>query len=67
MIGIDKIKEQIFDIIIYYSQKEKIQKHQRLHTVIYGKPGTGKTAFAKIYSDILCNLGVLKKKKTTHS
>ena len=61
MFGMEEIKTQIFDIIIYYAQKEKIQKHQRLHTVIYGKPGTGKTTFAKIYSEILCNLGVLKK------
>ena len=60
MLGIDEIKSQIFDIIIYYIQKEKIQKHQRLHTVIYGKPGTGKTTFANIYSKILCNMGVLK-------
>jgi SpoVK/Ycf46/Vps4 family AAA+-type ATPase len=58
MVGLKKIKEELFKIIIYYIQNVNIQEY--LHTVIYGPPGVGKTEFAKIYGEIFLNLGILK-------
>lgn len=57
MIGLKKIKDELFKVIIYYIQNENIQEY--LHTVIYGPPGVGKTEFAKIYGEIFIRLGIL--------
>ena len=67
MIGMEKLKRNILDQIIYYSQElhktsEKQNKGEYMHTVIYGPPGTGKTEIAKLIGEIFSNLGVLKKK-----
>ena len=73
MIGMKSLKENIVDQILYYLQG--LHKDARknilpfspgkstdfLHTVIYGRPGTGKTEIAKIIGKIFAQLGVLKK------
>ena len=61
MIGLDKVKAEIFKIIVYYIQNPHTDEY--LHTVITGPPGVGKTAIAKIYSDIFVRLGILKTDK----
>lgn len=61
MVGLDKVKKDIFKIIVYYIQNPHTDEY--LHTVITGPPGVGKTVIAKIYSDIFVRLGVLKTDK----
>ena len=76
MIGMDKLKDNIVDQILYFSQNlHKITQNgvvsgDFMHTVIYGPPGTGKTEIAKIIGKIYCKMGILKKgtfKKVTRS
>ena len=64
MIGMNSIKENIVDQIIYFIQDlHNISPNNSdyLHAVIYGPPGTGKTEVAKIMGKIFSNLGILKK------
>lgn len=63
MIGMKSVKDSIFYQTIYYLQN----MHSRntdgdyLHTIITGKPGTGKTTVAKIIGKIYQHIGVLSK------
>ena len=62
MIGLQNIKEEIFKHIIYFIMNEQeLQEQHRLHTVIQGPPGVGKTMFGKILSDIYLAIGLLEK------
>ena len=61
MIGLDNVKEQIFNQIIYYLQHLDDHNHDMLHTVIQGTPGMGKTELAKILAKIYNHLGILSK------
>jgi hypothetical protein len=71
MVGMDSLKENILDQIIYFIQG--LHNHydgDYMHTVIYGSPGTGKTEIAKIMGQIFSGINVLKKgtfKKATRS
>ena len=75
MIGMDNLKENILDQILYFIQKLHIHKNENsnnefMHTVIYGPPGTGKTETAHIIGGIYSKLGILKKnvfKKVTRA
>jgi len=74
MIGMNTIKENIVDQILYYIQDlhkvNNISSGDYMHTVIYGPPGSGKTEIAKILGKIFSKLGILKKgtfKKVTRS
>ena len=73
MIGMNDLKRNIMDQIIYYAQglhKTGNSVGDYMHTVIYGPPGTGKTEIAKIIGSIFAGLGILKKgsfKKVTRS
>ena len=60
-IGINTIKNNIIEQILYYLQ-DLNGDDDYLHTVICGPPGTGKTELSKIIGTIFCNLGILKKK-----
>tara|TARA_B000000475_G_C15999879_1_gene448488 strand:- start:213 stop:1823 length:1611 start_codon:yes stop_codon:yes gene_type:complete len=66
MIGMNKLKNNIVDQILYFVQNlhkgTDKNHHDFMHTVIYGPPGTGKTETAKIMGSIFSNLGILKKK-----
>ena len=63
MIGMQSVKDSIFYQTIYYLQN----MHSRntdgdyLHTIITGKPGTGKTTVAKIIGKIYQNIGILSR------
>lgn len=63
MIGMQSVKDSIFYQTIYYLQN----MHSRntdgdyLHTIITGKPGTGKTTVAKIIGKIYQHIGILSK------
>jgi AAA+ superfamily predicted ATPase len=58
MVGLTKIKDDVFKKIIYHIQNPTNTDY--LHTVITGSPGVGKTEFAKIYADIFVKLRILK-------
>lgn len=64
LIGMSSIKETLLFQIIYYLQNFHIfgsTGGEYLHTVIFGNPGTGKTAVAKIIGNIYKELGILSK------
>jgi SpoVK/Ycf46/Vps4 family AAA+-type ATPase len=72
MIGMEKIKQNVFEQLIYFVQELHINDvgGDFKHTVIMGPPGTGKTRVAKIIGRMYSNLGVLKKnifRKVTRS
>ena len=62
MIGLNEIKEEIFKHIIYFIMNEQeLQENYRLHTVIQGPPGVGKTMYGRILADIYLAIGLLEK------
>jgi SpoVK/Ycf46/Vps4 family AAA+-type ATPase len=70
MIGMDALKENVIDQIIYFIQdlhknaeSDKGTFNDYMHTVIYGPPGTGKTEVAQLIGAIFSRMGVLKKSK----
>jgi SpoVK/Ycf46/Vps4 family AAA+-type ATPase len=81
MIGLQNLKENIVDQILFYIQNLHLHKapndtnkkqstNDFMHTVIYGPPGTGKTEIAKIIGSLFSKLGILNKgtfKKVTRS
>jgi len=73
MIGMNELKTNIVDQIIYFVQelhKNKNTSGDFMHTVIYGPPGTGKTEIAKMMGKIYSKIGILNKgtfKKVTRS
>ena len=63
MIGLEKIKNCIFNQIIFYLQELDDKNIDMLHTVVQGPPGVGKTEIAKIMAKIYKGLGFLKNDK----
>ena len=61
MIGLNKLKRQIIDQILYFVQG--IDETVMLHTVLEGPPGTGKTTVSHILSKIYSKLGIFRKTK----
>ena len=64
MIGMEGVKENIVDQLLYYIQELHLNKDGTsdfMHTVLYGPPGTGKTEIAQIIGEIFSSLGILKK------
>jgi hypothetical protein len=59
MIGLKKVKNDIFNTIIYYLQKFENNNNNMMHTTIEGPPGTGKTQLGKILAQIYCALGII--------
>jgi SpoVK/Ycf46/Vps4 family AAA+-type ATPase len=69
-IGINDLKLQILDQILYIIQDFHVGSKDYLHTILSGPPGTGKTEIAEIIGKIYGNIGILKKgsfKKVTRS
>jgi replication-associated recombination protein RarA len=60
LIGMSKIKESIFNQIIFYLQDLEDNKDM-LHMAIQGKPGVGKTCVINILAKIYKSLGLLSK------
>ncbi len=59
MVGLEKIKNQILDMILYYLQGFENKNNNMLHTVIEGPPGVGKTQLGKILAEIYSSLGII--------
>jgi len=63
MVGLQSIKEQILNLIMYHLQHISKTTVDMFHTVIVGPPGVGKSMFAEILCEIYVALGVLKYNK----
>ena len=58
MIGLEDIKSQIFDHILFFIQN--LSFDEMYHTVISGPPGVGKTELGKILGSIYLGLDILR-------
>lgn len=65
VIGLDYIKNQLIDQIIYLITHCDEDYPPMLHTIIDGPPGTGKTKIAKIIGKIISKIGYLKPLEKT--
>ena len=63
MIGLDKIKTQILEMIMYYIQEFEKGTSNMLHTIIEGPPGVGKTELGKIFAEVYSALGIVPSNK----
>jgi len=64
MIGMEDLKDSVFNQLLYFLQRLHISKnnkeHDFKHTIICGPPGTGKTEVAKKIGSMYSKLGLLK-------
>lgn len=63
MIGMDTVKQDMVDHILFRIQNFDSTNHDMMHTVIQGPPGVGKTEVAKIIGKIYLEMGILKNNK----
>ena len=64
MIGLENIKEEIVNTIIYFLISKDTIKNinpEMMHAVITGSPGCGKTTFIEILAKIYVKMGILKR------
>ncbi len=65
MVGMQTLKKNVLDQLLYYIQGFHTQSDDYKHTVISGPPGTGKTEVAKILGNIYSKIGVINKPPST--
>lgn len=63
LIGMESIKQNIFNQLIFFLQNIEPQFPHMLHTCIEGPPGCGKTELANILALIYANLGIIQESK----
>ena len=64
LVGLKQIKDEIFKHVIYFIMNDnKIKDDHRLHSIIQGPPGVGKTELGKILSKIYLEIGILENDK----
>lgn len=67
MIGLDNIKNEIIDMILYYLMEFEKKNNNMLHMTLEGSPGCGKTKLAKIISKLLGVMGILDNDKVVYA
>jgi SpoVK/Ycf46/Vps4 family AAA+-type ATPase len=63
MIGMESVKQDMVDHILFRIQNLDNKNSDMMHTVIQGPPGVGKTEVAKIIGKIYLAMGILKNNK----
>jgi SpoVK/Ycf46/Vps4 family AAA+-type ATPase len=63
MIGMDSVKQDMVDHILFRIQKLDLENQDMMHTIIQGPPGVGKTEVAKIIGRVYLAMGILKNDK----
>jgi SpoVK/Ycf46/Vps4 family AAA+-type ATPase len=63
MIGMETVKQDMIDHILFRIQKLDNENKDMMHTVISGPPGVGKTEVARIIGKIYLAMGILKNDK----
>ena len=59
MVGLENVKKQIFETIIYYLQGFENKNKNMMHSIIEGPPGVGKTRLGKILAQIFCAMKII--------
>lgn len=67
MIGLENIKNEIIDMILYYLMEFEKKNNNMLHMTLEGSPGCGKTKLAKIISKLLGAMGILDNDKIVYA
>lgn len=66
MIGMEELKEQIVNQILFFVQGlQPVNSDMMMHTVISGKPGSGKTTVGEILAKIYKTLGFISTDRFT--
>ena len=63
MIGMDTVKQDMVDHILFKIQNLDSMNQDMMHTVIQGPPGVGKTEVARIIGKVYLSMGILKNDK----
>lgn len=63
MIGMETVKQDMVDHILFKIQKLDQNHMDMMHTVIQGPPGVGKTEVARIIGKVYLAMGILKNDK----
>ena len=63
MIGMESVKQDMVDHILFRIQNLDNSNQDMMHTVIQGPPGVGKTEVAKIIGKVYLAMGILKNNK----
>jgi AAA+ superfamily predicted ATPase len=66
LIGLETIKNDIIDLILYYLTTEE-NNNTMMHMTLEGPPGCGKTKLAKIISQLLNKLEILNSDKIVYA
>ena len=66
LVGLNSLKNTLFDQIIYYLLHFNVGSEDYLHTALYGPPGVGKTTVAKLIGTLYSQLEILEGNKTGH-
>ena len=61
LVGLSKIKQSIFEQLVFYLQNLHLRSDMYLNTVIYGPPGVGKTTIAKLLGRMFSKLRILSE------
>lgn len=63
MIGMETVKQDMVDHILFRIQKLDSDNQDMMHTVIQGPPGVGKTEVARIIGKVYLAMGILRNEK----